>query len=293
MRQKFLMLIPALLLSACSGASEPNSKDKALLQMADNLQKTGNYEETIGIYARLADEEKSDVTYHIQLAKLQRKLGRAPDAVVVMRDAQRIKPEDARVLSQLGYSLIAAGQTKEASEVFDQWVKLEPKNAMAYNGQAIALDHTGDHAGAQEVYRKALALVPTNAADIQNNMAMSMILAGQYKDAIGQLEPLVKNGGTQVTRQNLALAYGLSGDKKRALELNLKDLPADKAKENLRFYDAYLKRAKKSKKPITSIRVPNQPVDESMQEAAPVGAVDSSDGEKPDASSDHPSWKTK
>ena len=273
MRHCLFTLLPLLALAACSSqGGEVSSKDKALLQMADKLQQTGNTQEALGIYARLAEEEKDGVEYHLELAKLDRKLGRPADAVVVMRDAQAIRPEDPRVLSQLGYSLLAANQTKEALEVFSGWVKEDSENAMAYNGQAIALDHAGDHEAAQATYDKALALNPHNATDIQNNKAMSLILAGQYKEAIALLEPLVKNIGSKTMRQNLALAYGMSGDKKRALEMNLKDLPADKARENMRFYESYARRLKKGRHVPATIQAPNQPAEDGAQDSPPASA---------------------
>ena len=56
------------------------------------------------------------------------------------------------------------------------------------------------------------------------------------------MEKLNGEGDNRTVRQNLALAYGLNGQDDKALALNLKDLSPERAKENMRFYEAYRKR---------------------------------------------------
>jgi Flp pilus assembly protein TadD len=144
-----------------------------------------------------------------------------------------------------GNDLIESGKEQEAIAVFDKIIAIDPKNALAYNGKAVAFDHSGNHLAAQELYQTALKLSPNSAA-IKNNLAMSLILNKQIKQAIAILEPLSKKPGLDhdqsgdIIRHNLALAYGISGQYDKATKINRKDLSIKEAKENIEFYKNYV-----------------------------------------------------
>lgn len=145
-----------------------------------------------------------------------------------------------------GNALIESGKPQEAIIVFDKLIALDPENALAYNGKAVAFDYSGNHLAAQEIYETALTLSPDSVA-IKNNLAMSLILNHQVKQAIALLEPMVKKGGRgdpsmNVVRHNLAMAYGISGQHEKATRLNLRDLTKEQAQENIRYYESYVAR---------------------------------------------------
>jgi Flp pilus assembly protein TadD len=279
-------------LSACSqqGATPP-PQEKALMQMADTMAKNGSTEDAIKLYEQLVTTNGRNLDYHLELARLYRSIDRLPQAIAVLEKAYSVDDDDVRVRKQLGFALLAAGQNEAALELFSRWVEDEPKSADALGGYAMALDYKNDHTAAQAAYQKAIALSPANAMDIKNNLGMSYILAGKWSAAIDLLEPLVKAGAGKTTRQNLALAYGLKGDKKKALAMNLKDLPEAKAKENMRFYEEYLKRLKKGGR-LPTIRSATS--DATTQQAAPVGKVSLGDDEADSASKSlYPSGKNR
>ncbi|NBX02460.1 MAG: hypothetical protein EBR02_00040 [Alphaproteobacteria bacterium] len=245
-----LILIPlvCLLLAACAPQkSEQSDGQKSMMQMANGFKQSGHLNEAATIYAKVAEDEEN-IDAYIELARILRKMGRGTEAVNVMQKAYDIDDHEPRILKELGYSLIGAGKGAEAQKVFEEWAKLEPQNFAPINGLGVALDTMGDHANAQATYKKALLMQPTDAPKVQNNLAMSLILSSKWDEAIALLEPLAATGGSPTIRQNLALAYGLRGDKKKALALNLKDLPAKKAQENMKFYEEYKKRLKKGGK---------------------------------------------
>ncbi|MDE3015524.1 MAG: tetratricopeptide repeat protein [Pseudomonadota bacterium] len=177
----------------------------------------------------------------IQEARQLRQSGKAAEAVTLLQAAAVKQPDNPELLAQLGYAQIANSQPEDAINTFDRLIAIAPGDAVAYDGKAIAFDHAGNHLAAQELYQYALKLAP-GSVRIQNNLAMSLILNGQFDQAIGRLEALnTVAGGNLTVRQNLALAYGLSGQDEKALALNLQDLPPEQAKENLRFYETYKK----------------------------------------------------
>ncbi len=148
-------------------------------------------------------------------------------------------------LRKSGNALIESGKEQEAIVVFDKIITLDPKNALAYNGKAVAFDHSGNHLAAQDLYQTALKLSPNSLA-IKNNLAMSLILNKQIKQAIAILEPLSKKPGIDkdqsgdTIRHNLALAYGISGQYDKATKINRRDLSIKEAKENIEYYKDYI-----------------------------------------------------
>lgn len=192
----------------------------------------------------MTDAERQQVEAAVNI----RRSGNPQQAVAMLRDALAQHPDDAALLTQLGYALIETGKpeaSKEAVTVFDKVIALQPGNASAYTGKAVAFDHTGNHLAAQDLYEQALRLEP-GSVSIRNNLGMSLILNGQYDRAITLFEALRQDAESNKTvQQNLALAYGLKGDPGKAMSLNLKDLPEEQAKENLQFYDTYASRMRK------------------------------------------------
>lgn len=240
------------LLAACDQMTPTSDKplseqEKGALSMATNMKQSGNYEGAATVYRELiAKEFKSNAAY-IGLSGIYRNAGRAPEAVTLMREAEKRNPADEAVLLELGYALIAANQAEEAVGVFDKLTAINHGSAAAYNGKAVAFDHAGNHTAAQEIYQKALTLSPTSTT-IQNNLALSMILNDQVDTAISLLEPIYRKGNAPAAvRHNLALAYGVKGDMTKARTLNLKDLTPAQVSENEKFYEYYSHMVKKQR----------------------------------------------
>lgn len=147
-------------------------------------------------------------------------------------------------LRKNGNALIVIGNFEEAVNIFDRLIKLDPKNIPAYNGKAIAFDSSGNHLAAQEIYKTALSISP-NSLLTKNNLAISLMLNHQTKQAVKLLEPLVKNKANQKSpyieqlRYNLALAYAISEQHKKADELDLPKMNKEEAEKKLSSYKKY------------------------------------------------------
>jgi Flp pilus assembly protein TadD len=245
-----------------------NDKEKAIA-VAEQLKKQGNYAEAAAMYNQALQQSPDSMPLMLELASLYRKIGQPQQALALMTEAQKKDPDNAEVLTQLGYSLVDSGQPEQAIQVFEQLSAISRNNPAAYNGKGVAFDKAGNHVVAQDMYRHALKLKP-GAVNIQNNLAMSMILNDQVDEAIELLEPLSEEHSDNKTiRQNLALAYGIKGDKQKALSLNMKDLTPEQAKENLRFYTDYAKQRQSNKKTAAkrSAPPPVSAYDEELKQA--------------------------
>jgi Flp pilus assembly protein TadD len=63
-------------------------------------------------------------------------------------------------------------------------------------------------------------------------------MTGQFGEAISVMTPIVRSANaTSKLRQNLALIYGLKGDRDEALALGRVDLDEAAAQANLQFFD--------------------------------------------------------
>ncbi|MDX1974292.1 MAG: tetratricopeptide repeat protein [Rickettsiales bacterium] len=233
--------------SPLAAAAPTDERPRVSLQAAEELERSGNLIDAVTAYQEIAKYPETAVTGLIKLSVIYRKLGRYPDALTAMKEAQALQPANPKVLLHLGYALIDADQSEEAIRVLDGLTAMEPGNISAYNAKAVAFDNAGNHIAAQELYQKVLSLNPASIS-AHNNLAMSYILNNQIDDAITLLEVINKGPDSSATvRQNLALAYGIKGQKARALALNLKDVSREKAEENLRFYEQYARNLKEKR----------------------------------------------
>ena len=264
------LLSLAFLVSACTPEKAADDKERAAMESANNLKNAGNLPEAAKTYEQIARDNPTSVDAEIELAAIDRKLGKSAVAVALMQDAEKRQPDNQKIPPQLGYALIDAGRYEDAIGVFDDIIKRDPNNALAYSGKGVAFDKSGKHLAAQDLYRQALKIAP-GSLSIENNLAMSCILGNQLDQAIPILEALAeKNPDNKTIRHNLALAYGLKKETKKADALNRKDLPPDQVKENDKFYDYYVHLRENLKKP--TVDAPAIPIGFS-EPSAPVAPV--------------------
>jgi Flp pilus assembly protein TadD len=240
---------PAYATRLDSHAPNTSSSDKErTIALAEQLKKQGNLAEAAAMYGQALQQSPDSLPIALELSSIYRRIGQPQQSLALMTEAQKREPDNADVLVQLGYALVDSGQPEQAIAVFEQLSAISRNNPAAYNGKGVAFDKAGNHVVAQDMYRHALQLKP-GAVNIQNNLAMSMILNDQVDEAIELLEPLShEHAENKTIRQNLALAYGIKGDKQKALSLNMQDLSQEQAKENLRFYTDYAKQRQSNKK---------------------------------------------
>ena len=218
--------------------------DPAALEAAARLKAEGKLKEAANAYSQIVARDPKSVPASLELAILHRKLGEPEKSLALLRAIQSQASDNPQVLAQLGYTLVDLNEPRAAIDIFDQLMAIKNNYPDAYNGKGVAFDHLGNHAVAQDLYRHALMLSP-GAPHIQNNLAMSLIMDGKAKEAITFLEPIYEQDkNNKIIRHNLAMAYGITGNDKKAMELNLTDLNKEQAEENLRYYKEFARRQK-------------------------------------------------
>lgn len=241
-----VLLLAALL--ACSPQRGTRHRDTEEFAAAQELRRSGNLAAASDRWRRILIADPDAVDAAVELSATERRRGNAEEAVHIMTQMNARFPDNPAVLSQLGHALTDLGRTGDAVTVFDRLIALEPQNPQGYSGKGVAFDRAGNHLAAQDIYQEGLKRSP-DSLTLHNNLAMSLILNEEPGKAAAMLETLhAQHPGNRTVLQNLALAYGLKGETARALELNLKDLDAAQAQENLRFYRSYLRQKRKARK---------------------------------------------
>ena len=250
--RRLMILLPLLATAACgdngdSAPIDPNhlpplsGKEQALMVTADGEMRDGNPDNAIHDYQSAIAQSKGHIEAHLALAKLyisQQKPGPAHD---VLERAVKLQPNDPEANYLLGKILIDQNQPAEAAQRFNAGLVTGPSNPQLLNGAGIAADMLGDHKAAQAHYQDALV---TAAAEdkpmLRTNLGMSYLLDNNPKKALDILKAEAhKPGASPVTRQDLALAYGLLGrpvDAKNAVKNEMTEEDRQAALDRLKAY---------------------------------------------------------
>ena len=162
-------------------------------------------------------------------------LGQSDEAGVAFSQVLAANPGSVSANIGLGRILLAT-DPRAAEERFLEAIKREPRNNVALNDLGIARDLQGRHTDAQTAYREALGVSPDMTA-AQVNLALSLAMSGQSRNAVQLLQPLAERpGATEQTRHDLAAVLAMSGDKAEAARILSKDLPPDQVQQALAAY---------------------------------------------------------
>lgn len=246
-----LFVAAVLLLTACAGPDRAEvtpaptlaSKAESLLRIAKATEEAGDAAAALDLYRQVVHLSPESVDAWLGQARTHRVLGEKDGEIAALEQALDQNSGNAEVLRWLANTLIDAGSPDQALEHLELAEEQGASDARLSNSRGVALDMLGRHEEAQDSFREALALETGRKGYIENNLAMSYLLAEDYDQAVALLSRLLETRGEDARlRQNLAMAYGLKGDHDKALALGLKDLSAEAATENIEFYKAYSKK---------------------------------------------------
>ena len=148
--------------------------------------------------------------------------GQFASAVQLAEQAVQYKPTDSGFRKLLGNSYFAAGRFASAEQAYRDSLTLaaaQPDAILKLALVEIAQGRSADALAALEAARDAL-----DAADY----GLAMALAGHPAEAVAVLNDVARmNGADARVRQNLALAYGLTGDWTMARTVAAQDVPPE------------------------------------------------------------------
>jgi len=237
---RFLVLFALLPVLAACGSFEPvddiDSPGAGMARLGRHLQEKGEVGGAIDFYRRALKNDPANLMAIKGLASVLETWGDKAAAADVYRAGVAARPKDGELHRDYGKLLIGLDEPAEAKRQFEAALDIDSDDTKARNGLGIALDYLGEHLKAQKQYQKALREEPGNLSTL-NNLAYSYILAHRFERAIKVLEPHYnKPAATAALRQNLALAYGLSGMDVDAERIARMDLSPEKVAKNMNYY---------------------------------------------------------
>jgi len=208
-----------------------------IMRVAETTRRGGDLVSAAGLYRRAHTLAPKLGAPLIGLGDTLVMLGALPDAVQAYALAIEREPTDPGLRYNHGRALVALKRPRDAIEQFRTAIGLDPNDGRAFNGLGVALDQAGDHDSARQAYLDGLRIAPDHFG-LKNNLAFSMLLAGEFADAVSRFEEVAGHPqATARTRQNLALAYGLAGDMANAKAVATQDLGEAELRNNLAAYD--------------------------------------------------------
>ncbi|MEX2583542.1 MAG: tetratricopeptide repeat protein [Gemmatimonadota bacterium] len=149
----------ALILVVAIGAWLMSDRGPTQLDQGIALFRSGAYADAAHHFWRFAEANPDDVTPHLYLARIHRRMDRPELAAESLREAQRLAPEDAAVHRELGFLLLDTGRADVAVERFRTAIEMEPESSEGWVGLVRALRESGREAEVSAVMEEAPAEV--------------------------------------------------------------------------------------------------------------------------------------
>jgi Flp pilus assembly protein TadD len=164
---------------------------------------------------------KSNMAYGLR-AQMALESGDFTSAIDLAEKAVEASPSDATVRGLLANAYFAGGRFASAEAAYGDTLALSPAQPQVALKRALTQIAQGKNAEALSGLESARYFL--DAADY----GLAVALAGQPAEAIAVLEPAARaQGADSRVRQNLALAYALSGDWTAARTIAAQDLAPD------------------------------------------------------------------
>jgi len=217
-------------------AAAPSVTPDTLMRVADTTRQSGDLGQAAALYLRVAEMQPTNVKPLLELGNVYGQMHLPKDAAQAYQAAVTVDPKNTTALRGLANAQLESGNAVAAIHSIQAAQAVQP-DWRNDNSLGVAYDMISDHASAQGAYRDGLKLAPGNL-QLTNNLGLSLALAGDFAQALPLLEKTGRDPkATPRMRQNLALAYGLSGDDKKAAEIAKIDLDAASVQENLGYYE--------------------------------------------------------
>jgi Flp pilus assembly protein TadD len=207
-----------------------------------------------------AAQGKANLAYGLR-AQMALEAGDFTSAIDFAEKAVETNPDDVTVRGLLGNAYFAGGRFASAEAAYADALSLSPAQPQVALKRALVQIAQGKNGEALSSLEAARSFI--EAADY----GLAVALAGQPAEAISVLEPAARaQDADSRVRQNLALAYALSGDWTAARTIAAQDLAPDQVDARVQQWMALAKPARASDQVAALIGVtpaaadPGQPI---------------------------------
>lgn len=161
--------------------------EKTLLNVANNLQKSGDYKNAITIYDRIIRFYPKTTIAYLNLGIIFNALGDVLHARQMYEKVIKIDADNAQAYFNLGYLNEAAGELREALGNYEKAVEFNPKLDEAYYNMGNVYATLGQNAEAIAVYLKTIA-INHNHLNAFVNLSILSFKAKDFDGSIKYLE---------------------------------------------------------------------------------------------------------
>ena len=150
--------------------------------LAELYEKEGNLKVALDEYIRAADLDENNFDIHFKVAELLNKTEKNEEAIIVLQDILRTKPDYVQASKLLGNILYDEERFKESISVLYDALKYHPTDYDLYYGIGMAFTRLNDFQKAKEFYQKA-AILNTYLYNGQYTLALIAMIQGELDEA--------------------------------------------------------------------------------------------------------------
>ncbi len=196
---------------ACERAPE---SEEAHLALAKGLRESHRPAEAALILRTFSESHSlgSSVEVWAWLGVLEDEAGDWKAGEAAHRKALGLQPRRDDLLNNLGYSLLGQKRNAEATEIFREALKVNPRSLIARNNLATALAESPGAALGENAPEAVKSQSGPGAASAHNNLAVTLMEAGNYADARRELRTaLTYDPHLPAAIRNLQVVSSLDG----------------------------------------------------------------------------------
>ncbi len=119
-------------------ADRPREMADASYALAVKLEKAGNFDQALGIYAQLVADHPRNTRYYLRLKQLLRRMGRHAELIQVIEDHLQIQPGDIQSYVEIGDAYLALGRQDMAMDAWEHLLNMFAGNPTA---ERLVLSH--------------------------------------------------------------------------------------------------------------------------------------------------------
>ena len=232
-------LAVSLTLGACAETGDllPNAKTA----LADDTQPAANaitqteLQKATVYWGQEFAKKPNDLNAGLSYARNLKAMGERHKALSVLQQTSVLHSNDPELAGEYGRLALDFDQVSLAAKLLEVADNPTKPDWKVISARGTVLAKQGQYKDAVPFYERALTL-SQNQPSVLNNLALAYAMSGDAKKAEGLLREASGDGkGSPKIRQNLALVLGLQGKYNEAKELSAKDMPMESAASNATF----------------------------------------------------------
>ena len=216
-------------------------------------EKEGNINVALDEYIRAVELNNSDYEMHYKVAELLQKNERNEDAIIMLQDLLKMKPDYLDASKLLGNILYEEERFKEAVSVYMYALRYNPADYDLYYNLGMTFTRLNDFQKAKEYYKRA-AVINTYLFNGQYDLALIAMIQGELDEAQRHLmQALQEEDLEPIVYFYLAQIAIMKDEKQKAVDyLNLALELDNKIEDKIKNQPLFA--------PIQDrIRIPNEP----------------------------------